>query len=188
MASSFALRHVGHCRPLAIAQRMSYKACDVYATSDIISLFPSYQPRPLIISDPPSFFSFLVTPRQTTMLTLIIGGLAFITSSSAQVPFGLDPSSSRSCESLKNTCNAATVDFNNFYNSTACVLLTVCESAVFRPDETLNSVGAPKSQPHMTESVSSLIFFFLACSYVSFLEGFPCDDGRCICYDAAELY
>ncbi|EDR08942.1 uncharacterized protein LACBIDRAFT_294094 [Laccaria bicolor S238N-H82] len=85
------------------------------------------------------------------MLPLIIlGGLAII--ASAQVPFGLDPSSSRSCQSLRNSCNAATVDFNNFYNSTACVLLTVCESSVFRPDETLNSVGAPKSQPRMTES------------------------------------
>ena len=99
------------------------------------------------------------------MLPLIIGGLAFITSSTAQVFFGLDASSSRSCESLKNTCNAATVDFVNFYNSTACVLLTVCESSVFRPDETLNLVGAPKSQPRMTESVSFPILSpFLDCS------------------------
>jgi len=141
-----------------------------YATSDIISLFPSHQFHPLIFSDPPSFFSFHVTPRQTTMLPLIIGGLALIASSSAQVPFGLDASSSRSCESLKHTCNAATVDFNNFYNSTACVLLTICESSVSRPDQTLNSVGAPKRQPRMTESVRFSIFFlsFLICSLWGF--------------------
>ena len=121
-----------------------------------------------------SFFSFHIHPLQTTMLPLIIGGLAFIISSSAQVFFRLDTSSSRSCESLKNTCNATTADFNNFYNSTACVLFTVCKSSVFCLDETLNLVGAPKSQPRMMESVSFPILFpFLDCFlWVFFLKAF----------------
>ena len=108
------------------------------------------------------------------MLPLIIGGPAFIISSSTQVFFGLNTSSSRSCELLKNTCNATTADFNNFYNSTACVLFTVCKSSVFCLDKTLNLVGAPKSQPRMTESVSFPILFpFLDCFlWVFFLKAF----------------
>jgi hypothetical protein len=43
---------------------------------------------------------------------------------------------------------------------------------VFRPDETLNSVGAPKSQPRMTESVSFSIFFLLFSTYCFFFKAF----------------
>ncbi|EGN98977.1 hypothetical protein SERLA73DRAFT_181738 [Serpula lacrymans var. lacrymans S7.3] len=63
-----------------------------------------------------------------------------------------DPSDSKSCLSLRNACNANVTDLSNFYNNTACVLLTVCSSPTENPASTLNSMDAPATQPRMTQA------------------------------------
>ncbi|KAG1834987.1 hypothetical protein DFJ58DRAFT_719306 [Suillus subalutaceus] len=65
----------------------------------------------------------------------------------------LHGSSSTSCLSLRNSCNATTVDLSNFYNYTSCFLLTACSSGIENPAEVLDASKAPVTQPRLTESV-----------------------------------
>ncbi|KAG2745814.1 hypothetical protein P692DRAFT_20808651 [Suillus brevipes Sb2] len=64
-----------------------------------------------------------------------------------------DGPTSISCLSLRNSCNATTVDLNNFYNYTSCFLLTACSSNVENPAQVLIASQAPAIQPRLTESV-----------------------------------
>ncbi|KAH7907375.1 hypothetical protein BJ138DRAFT_1014591 [Hygrophoropsis aurantiaca] len=57
-----------------------------------------------------------------------------------------------SCSSLRNSCNATTVDLANFYNYPACILFTTCQQGVETPLNVLHEVGAPTTQPRMTET------------------------------------
>ncbi|EGN97355.1 hypothetical protein SERLA73DRAFT_184032 [Serpula lacrymans var. lacrymans S7.3] len=57
-----------------------------------------------------------------------------------------------SCDSLRNACNANTTDLAFFYNNTACVLLTTCTAPTETPAFVLHEMGAPATQPRMTES------------------------------------
>ncbi|KAG1731383.1 hypothetical protein EDB19DRAFT_1912506 [Suillus lakei] len=47
---------------------------------------------------------------------------------------------SASCLSLQNSCNATTVDLNNFYNYTSCFLLTACSTNDVDPSMALAEV------------------------------------------------
>ncbi|KIJ60936.1 hypothetical protein HYDPIDRAFT_116633 [Hydnomerulius pinastri MD-312] len=69
-----------------------------------------------------------------------------------QVPPPVDGSSSISCLSLRNSCNATTVDLNNFYNYTSCIMLTTCMQGVENPPQVLSERGAPATQPRLTQT------------------------------------
>lgn len=66
-----------------------------------------------------------------------------------------DGPTSTSCLSLRNSCNATTVDFNKFYNYTSCFLLTACLQGAANPAQVLAESQAPATQPRLSESVFS---------------------------------
>ena len=70
-----------------------------------------------------------------------------------QVSPPIDGPSSTSCLSLRNSCNATTVDLSNFYNYTSCFLLTACLQGTETPAQVLSITQAPATQPRLTESV-----------------------------------
>ncbi|OAX40705.1 hypothetical protein K503DRAFT_842437 [Rhizopogon vinicolor AM-OR11-026] len=69
-----------------------------------------------------------------------------------QVSPPVDGPSSTSCLSLRNSCNATTVDLNNFYNYTSCFLLTACLQGAATPVQVLSESQAPATQLRLTES------------------------------------
>ncbi|KAH7919564.1 hypothetical protein BV22DRAFT_1183768 [Leucogyrophana mollusca] len=87
--------------------------------------------------------------------------LAFALSTAAlyasQIPPPIDGSSSASCMSLNNSCNAKTVDLTNFYNYTSCVLLTTCFQGGENPAQVLAQSGAPATQPRLTQTAFNSI-------------------------------
>ncbi|KII91141.1 hypothetical protein PLICRDRAFT_104721 [Plicaturopsis crispa FD-325 SS-3] len=68
-----------------------------------------------------------------------------------------DAAASRSCLSLRGSCNAAAADLSNYYNSTACILLTACTYPVEDPANVLVENDAPANQPRLTESAFNSI-------------------------------
>ncbi|KAF8841851.1 hypothetical protein BDN67DRAFT_478599 [Paxillus ammoniavirescens] len=68
-----------------------------------------------------------------------------------QLPPGYDAPTSVSCLSLRNSCNATTVDLSNFYSYTSCIMLTTCSQGVDNPAQVLSVSQAPASQPRLTE-------------------------------------
>ena len=64
-----------------------------------------------------------------------------------------DNYTSVSCLSLRNSCNANTVDLSNFYSYVPCIMLTTCMQGVENPAQVLQASGAPASQPRLTEGV-----------------------------------
>ncbi|KAG8215323.1 hypothetical protein J3R82DRAFT_8915 [Butyriboletus roseoflavus] len=55
------------------------------------------------------------------------------------------------CVSLRNSCNATTVDLGNFYSYVPCIMLTTCLQTVENPAQVLRASGAPANQPRLTE-------------------------------------
>ncbi|EIW76805.1 hypothetical protein CONPUDRAFT_157963 [Coniophora puteana RWD-64-598 SS2] len=70
-----------------------------------------------------------------------------------QLPAPITANSSVSCLSLRNGCNATVIDPNNAWNYTDCALLAICSEGVSTPQQTLNSVNLPTTQPRLTEDV-----------------------------------
>ncbi|KAH7881860.1 hypothetical protein F5I97DRAFT_471926 [Phlebopus sp. FC_14] len=68
-----------------------------------------------------------------------------------QIPPPLDGPSSVSCLSLRNSCNATTVDLNNFYSYPSCIMLTTCNAGSSTPYNTLIDNNAPTTQARLTE-------------------------------------
>ena len=64
-----------------------------------------------------------------------------------------DGPSTESCLSLRNSCNANTVDLSNFYSYVSCIMFTACLQGVQNPAQVLLSAGAPANQPRLTEEV-----------------------------------
>lgn len=64
-----------------------------------------------------------------------------------------DGPSTESCLSLRNSCNANTVDLSNFYSYIPCIMLTACLQDVENPAQVLQASGAPADQPRLTEEV-----------------------------------
>ena len=67
-----------------------------------------------------------------------------------------DNSTSASCLSLQNSCNANTVDLSNFYNYVPCIMLTTCMQGVENPAQVLQASGAPANQPRLMEEVGAI--------------------------------
>ncbi|EIW76585.1 hypothetical protein CONPUDRAFT_129846 [Coniophora puteana RWD-64-598 SS2] len=57
-----------------------------------------------------------------------------------------------SCESLKGSCNASTIDVNNVWNYPSCALFAICSTWDYDVVDSLASIGAPHTQPRMPES------------------------------------
>jgi hypothetical protein len=89
----------------------------------------------------------------TLVSVLYLGLIGFVTALPPSLIAGYDGTISVSCLSLRNSCNATTVDLNNFYNYTSCFLLTACSSGIEHPAGVLNASHAPLTQPRLTESV-----------------------------------
>ncbi|KAH7927215.1 hypothetical protein BV22DRAFT_1007506 [Leucogyrophana mollusca] len=99
------------------------------------------------------------------MLFSAFGITALFASSVIAVPFverqviapPEDGPSSVSCLSLRNSCNATTVDLANFYNYTSCVLLTTCSQGSANPAQVLAENSAPATQPRLTQTAFNSI-------------------------------
>ncbi|EIW76583.1 hypothetical protein CONPUDRAFT_84567 [Coniophora puteana RWD-64-598 SS2] len=85
--------------------------------------------------------------------SLALAVLASALSASAQVtspyPGGQTVDS---CESLKGSCNATTIDVNNVWNYPACALFAICSTWNYNVIDSLASIGAPHTQPVVPES------------------------------------
>ena len=112
----------------------------------------------------PSFLIYLDNTAVESMLrTLLSLGLVAVAMASPNgllesrqmqyVDPGTDGPTSASCLSLRNSCNATTVDLSNFYNYVSCIMLTTCLQGVENPAQVLQGSGAPANQPRLTEQV-----------------------------------
>jgi hypothetical protein len=95
-----------------------------------------------------------------TLLSLGIVGVALASPNglleSRQIQYvypGTDGPTSESCLSLRNSCNATTVDLSNFYSYVSCIMLTTCLQGVENPAQVLQVSGAPADPPRLTEEV-----------------------------------
>ncbi|KAG1731380.1 hypothetical protein EDB19DRAFT_1912504 [Suillus lakei] len=84
---------------------------------------------------------------------LFLGLIGLVAALPSSLVARQDGPTSVSCLSLRNSCNATTVDLNNFYNYTSCFLLTACSSGAENPAQVLTASQAPATQPRLTESV-----------------------------------
>ncbi|KIK45403.1 hypothetical protein CY34DRAFT_780520 [Suillus luteus UH-Slu-Lm8-n1] len=89
----------------------------------------------------------------TLISVFYLGLIGLVTALSSSLVTMQDGPISTSCLSLRNSCNATTVDLNNFYNYASCFLLTACSSGVENPAQVLIASQAPATQPRLTESV-----------------------------------
>ncbi|KAG1761863.1 hypothetical protein EDD22DRAFT_953660 [Suillus occidentalis] len=89
----------------------------------------------------------------TLISVFYLGLIGLVTALSSSLVTTQDGLISASCLSLRNSCNATTVDLSNFYNYTSCFLLTACSSGVEHPAQVLNASHAPVTQPRLNESV-----------------------------------
>lgn len=97
--------------------------------------------------------SVCLVNMNTLISVLYLGLIGLVTALHPSLIARQDSPSSASCLSLRNSCNATTVDLTNFYNYTSCFLLTACSSDVENPAQVLEASRAPVTQPPLTESV-----------------------------------